>query len=149
MQCVFFDSTLTLPCYFRCHRACSQLKIHIGILTYKQWLLSIDMKTKVVQHVESDWMRDWKSVRVRERECVRVRAWECESDLWASMSIDMKTSQIVRECESERMRECECERVREFFKTFLRNYFWFPAFVWRSDIYIFFPSWHDVLVLRL
>ena len=29
-----------------------------------EWLLSIEMKTKVVQHVKSEWMRDWKSVRV-------------------------------------------------------------------------------------
>ena len=29
-----------------------------------QQLPSIDMKTKVVQHVESEWMRDWKSERV-------------------------------------------------------------------------------------
>ena len=31
------------------------------------------MKTKVVQHVKSEWMREWKSVRVRER----VWEWEC------------------------------------------------------------------------
>ena len=30
------------------------------------------MKTKVIQHVESEWMREWESVRVRE--------WECESE---------------------------------------------------------------------
>ena len=58
-------------------------KKSIAIFAYKQRLLSIEMKTKLVQHVESEWMRDWKSVRVRERECVRVRAWECESDFWA------------------------------------------------------------------
>ena len=39
---------------------------------FQQRLLSIDMKTNVVQHVESEWMRDWKSVRVRECECERV-----------------------------------------------------------------------------
>ena len=32
----------------------------------REWLLSIDMKTKVLQHVESDWMREWERVRVRE-----------------------------------------------------------------------------------
>ena len=37
------------------------------------WVLSIEMKTKVVQHVKSDWMRDWMSVRVRKSEIVRVR----------------------------------------------------------------------------
>ena len=36
------------------------------------------MKTKVVQHVESDSMRDLKSVRVRKSE--RVRESERESD---------------------------------------------------------------------
>ena len=60
---------------------CCCPKKSIAIFGDKQRLLSIDMKTKLVQHVESDWMRDWKSVRVRE--CVRVRAWECESDFWA------------------------------------------------------------------
>ena len=35
---------------------------NIDILTYKHGLLSIDMKTKVIQHVESEWMRDWKRV---------------------------------------------------------------------------------------
>ena len=49
----------------------------IAIFGYKQQLLSLDMKTKVVQHVKSDWMRHWKSVKVWE--CESVRAWECES----------------------------------------------------------------------
>ena len=34
------------------------------------------MKTKLVQHVESDWMRDWKSVRVRKSESEREWEWE-------------------------------------------------------------------------
>ena len=41
-----------------------------------EWLLSIEMKTKVVQHVKSDSMRDWKSVRVRKSEI--VREWDSE-----------------------------------------------------------------------
>ena len=41
------------------------------IVRVREWLLSIDMKTKVVQHVKSDWMRDWMSVRVRKSEIVR------------------------------------------------------------------------------
>ena len=55
-----------------------------NIFTYEQWVLSINMKTKIVQHVESDWMRDWKSVRVsksdseRLRESDRVTEWESE-----------------------------------------------------------------------
>ena len=43
----------------------------IAIFGYKQRLLSIEMKTKLVQHVESDWMRDWKNVKVRLRESER------------------------------------------------------------------------------
>ena len=35
-----------------------EVKKSIGIFTYKQRLLSMDMKTKLVQHVESDSMRD-------------------------------------------------------------------------------------------
>ena len=34
------------------------------------------MKTKLVQHVESEWMRDWKSVRVRKSESEREWEWE-------------------------------------------------------------------------
>ena len=48
----------------------------IAIFAYKQRLLSIEMKTKLVQHVESDWMRDWKSVRVRKSESEREWEWE-------------------------------------------------------------------------
>ena len=44
------------------------VKKPIDIFTYKQRILSIDMKTKVVQQVESEWMKDWKSVRVWEWE---------------------------------------------------------------------------------
>ena len=45
------------------------VKKTIDIFTYKQRILSIDMKTKVVQQVESEWMKDWKS----------GRAWEWEN----------------------------------------------------------------------
>ena len=38
--------------------------------------LSIEMKTKVVQHVKSDWMRDWMSVTVRKSESEIVRESE-------------------------------------------------------------------------
>ena len=62
MTMLFFDLLLhTLTRDWTNHRAGSQLK-SIDILTYKHWLLSIDMKTKVIQHVESEWMRDWKRV---------------------------------------------------------------------------------------
>ena len=46
-------------------------KKSIAIFGYKQRLLSLDMKTKLVQHVESEWMRDWKSVKVRKSEILR------------------------------------------------------------------------------
>ena len=42
-----------------------EVKKSIAIFGYKQWLLSIDMKTKVVQH-ESKWEIE--------------RVWECESE---------------------------------------------------------------------
>ena len=74
------------------------------------WVLSIEMKTKVVQHVKSDWMRDWMSVRVRKIEIVR----ESESEKvcgWV-LSIDMKTK-VVQHVESEWMREWKSERVWE------------------------------------
>ena len=32
----------------------------IDIFNFKQRLLSIDMKTKVVEHAEREWMRQWK-----------------------------------------------------------------------------------------
>ena len=83
-------------------------KKNIAIFAYKQRLLSIEMKTKLVQHVESEWMRDWKSVRLRE---------------WL-LNIDMKTK-VVQHVESEwksesvrvrhwdmRVWEWESERVR-------------------------------------
>ena len=56
-------------------------KKSIAIFGYKQWLLSLDMKTKVVQHVEREWMREWESVRVWE--CESARVWKWESDFWA------------------------------------------------------------------
>ena len=35
-----------------------EVKKTIAIFAYKQRILSLDMKTKIVQHVESDSMRD-------------------------------------------------------------------------------------------
>ena len=89
---------------------CCQKKI-IAIFTYKQRLLSIDMKTKLVQHVESEWMRDWKSVRVRERECVRVRASECESvRVTFEHRDENKSCSACQEWFNERLKECESEK---------------------------------------
>ena len=85
------------------------------IFTYKQSIITIDMKTKVVLHVESAWIREWKSESVRECECER-ETFEYRHE--------------NKSCPS--CREWECERVREFS--------WFPAFVWRSDIFYGCPN---------
>ena len=47
------------------------VKKSIAIFAYQERILSIEMKTKLVQHVESESMRDSKSVRVRKSEIVR------------------------------------------------------------------------------
>ena len=51
-------------------------KKSIDIFIYKEWHLSLDMKTKVVQHVERE--SEWENERVRE---------------WL-LSIDMKTNVV-------------------------------------------------------
>ena len=51
-------------------------KLVFWTVSYKLWLLSIDTKTKVVHHIESEWMREWKSVKVREWVSGRVTEWE-------------------------------------------------------------------------
>ena len=89
----------------------------IDIFIYTEWHLSLDMKTKVVQQVESEWMREWESVR--EWECETLREWDSVRVREWLLSIDMKTkvvqydeSEWMRDCESERAREWESERVR-------------------------------------
>ena len=71
----------------------------IAIFGYKQRLLSLDMKTKLVQHVKSDWMRDWMSVRVRKSEIVREseseREWEC--DLVPSFCLTFRHFFVIHE----------------------------------------------------
>ena len=60
-------------------------------------LLSIDMKTKVVQHVESEWMREWKSEIVWECESEREtfehrhenKNWSCPNDQHKHLTYDM------------------------------------------------------------
>ena len=87
-------------------------KKSLAIFANKQRLLSIEMKTKVVQHVESDWMRDWKSVRVRE--CVRVRASECESvRVTFEHRDENKSCSACQEWFNERLKECESEKEWE------------------------------------
>ena len=49
MAMVFY----TISCEFKVHRAGSQLKKTIAIFAYKQLGLSMDIETKVVQHVWS------------------------------------------------------------------------------------------------
>ena len=117
----------------------------IAIFGYKQRLLSLDMKTKLVQHVERDWMRDWKSVSVWECKSVRVR--ECESErvtfehrhenkscseqllfscLWISMT-------RVKEWETVRVREWDL--VPSFCLTFRH------VFIKKSVIWGVFSTW--------
>ena len=59
-----------------------------AIFLYNQWLLCIDMKTKVVQYDESEWMRDCETVRVIDSE--RVRVWEWEYDLVPSFCLTFR-----------------------------------------------------------
>ena len=59
----------------------------IAIFANKQRLLRIEMKTKLVLHVQSEWMRDWKSARKSERmwewlsniDISRMSEWESAS----------------------------------------------------------------------
>ena len=84
--------------------------------------------TDTHRHTGREAGPEWKSVRVWVWESVRVREW--------LLSIDMKTK-VVQYDESEWMRDCESERARE-----RKSEIWFPAFVWRSDIFslwMFFP----------
>ena len=128
-------------------------KKNIAIFGYKQRLMSMDMKTKLVQHVESDWMRDWKGVRVRE--CVRVRAWECESvRVTFEHRDENKSCSACRQWVNERLKECESEREWVCEKvTFEHRHenkscsaCQKSAFVWHSDIfgigvYLFSYKW--------
>ena len=103
----------------------------------RECLLSIDMKTKVVQHVKSEWMREEeeRSLQVLSpsivskyclqnkscsacREWVNEKVWEWESEKMREwlLSIVMKTKvvhHVPRNNEREREREREWERVRE------------------------------------
>ena len=61
------------------------------------------MKTNLVQHVESDWMRDWKSVRVRECESESVRVSFEHRD-------ENKSCSVCQEWFNERLKECDSEK---------------------------------------
>ena len=68
----------------------------IAIFGYKQSLLSVDMKTKVVQHVEREWTR------------------ECESEIVTFEHIhENKSSSACQEWVNERVKELESVSVRE------------------------------------
>ena len=102
----------------------------IDIFIYTEWHLSLDMKTKVVQHVESDWMRDWKSVRVRKSESEIARESE---KVWGwVLSIEMKTK-VVQNVKSDWMRDWMRVRKSEIVRE-SEGVIWFPAFVWHSEI---------------
>ena len=90
-------------------RVLSKKKI-IAIFTYNQWLFSLDMKTKVVQHVESEWMRERESVRVRECESERV-TFEPRHE---NKSCSACLLSIGSEWENARVRECESVKMREW-----------------------------------
>ena len=83
----------------------------IAIFSYKQRLMSIDMKTKIVQHVKREWMREWESVRVWECESARVWEWESVKVREWLLSIDMKTK-VVQHVKSEWIREWKSESVK-------------------------------------
>ena len=90
-------------------------KKSIANFGYKHRLLSLDMKTKLVQHVESDWMRESESEIARESESENVWGWV--------LSIEMKTK-VVQHAKSDWMRDWMSVRVRkserfQVFKTFL------------------------------
>ena len=76
-------------------------KKSIAIFGYKQWLLSLDMKTKVVHHVEREWMREWKFWKY-------WKYWKTES-VWL-LSINMKTK-VVQHVQRDWMRDWQSERL--------------------------------------
>ena len=72
-----------------------------------EWLLSIDMKTKVVQHVERE--SEWQNETVNELENERV--WECERALecdFSALTWKQKLFSMSRES------EWECENFESF-----------------------------------
>ena len=76
----------TLKSQDRVLRPEGEVKKTTAIFGYKQRILSIEMKTKLVQHVKNEWLRDWESVRVRKSESERLWEW--------LLSIDMKTKVV-------------------------------------------------------
>ena len=99
-----------------CCCGCGPKKL-IVIFTYRQRLLSINMKTKVVQHVKSERLKECESVRVREWESVRVR--ECDSERVTFQHRHENKScsacqEWVKEWDERVRWECESVRVWEW-----------------------------------
>ena len=57
----------------------------------KQWLLSIEMKTKVAQHVEREWLNEWESEWMSERESIYISC-----DLYATFLYYIAVNPIWR-----------------------------------------------------
>ena len=112
---------------------------NIAIFGYKQWLLSIDMKTKVVQHVKRVWIREGKSERVTfehrhenksclevfsiwgggKKKCIAIfgyKHWVLSIDREQKTKKKQKLFTMPRQTEwdIERVRECQSERVRDW-----------------------------------
>ena len=105
-------------------------KKSIAIFAYKQRILSIEMKTKLVQHVKSEWMRDWKSVRVRES----VWEWERESvRVTFEHRDENKSCSACPEWVNERVQVLQVLQILQVLKVLQNS--WFPAFVWLSEIF--------------
>ena len=120
------------------------LTLFHAIFAYKQWLLCIDMKTKVVQHVESEWMREWKSESETLREWESVRMRECESErVTFEHRHENKSCSVWREWVNERVRDCET--VREWENERVREW---PGSQLLSDVQTFF-SCECYLTLRV
>ena len=101
-------------------------------------------------------MREWESERMGEWKCENERVWQWSIAIFGYkqwfLSIHMKTKGVQRERVNERMRVRDCDSVRVSFEykldmktkvvqniqTFLHS--WFPAFVWRSDIFSWEPA---------
>ena len=94
----------------------------IDIFTYKQWLSCLDMKTKVVQHVESEWMREWKNEIVRASEWMRELRYRNEAQLqfeWLCFHSYKVWHRMPRCIESDVM------KMTMTLWHDIKNYFWF------------------------
>ena len=121
-------------------RARVRSKKSIAIFTYKQRILSIEMKTKLVQHVESEWMRDWKSVKVRE--CERVRVSECESE-----RVTFEPRHENKSCSACQKRVYERVKVFKVFQSFL-SFHWKLWKFSKVSITLKLWNWGAIVLLK-